>query len=528
MLTQTSLLSSVEAGLCYVSDDGKDVLCDRMPSGETWQVCLKCNRYPLDWCRKAEPVEEDRSHADDSYCSSFGQTSTASIMTENTTPQPKMVYRRKKLRRDSNFKLEPTNMQASANYPSAISSAAHLSSAEEQPAGFRVNHEIEVVKNPTTPSVLFDGVAKDSTHKNLGISSVNDSCSSSKPDMETEMDGNGECSSSSVIVMDSTREEVTEKDFCINTLRTHGLLREYSPEDNVASGEDAAITGNSCCSRSCKICDRLDSSLNMLLCDHCEDAYHPSCYNPRSKKLPIDEWFCHSCLKKRQKNLKEPSIHNELGKCRATSVKGEANPILLMLRDTAPHTTAVRVGKGFQAEVLDWSGPIKSFGVIELVLMEGYIHGVIVVLFVYLTLFGGWSWPSDAYLGKALSGVYFSHISVLSCFQHHFVVSCSEEDALPEPFEINPSDFNRLLEENTQSPTKLSAIGNWIQCQAVIDRANGTICGKWRRAPFFEVQTDVWECFCAIHWDPSHADCAAPQELETEQVLKQLKYVEVG
>jgi len=31
------------------------------------------------------------------------------------------------------------------------------------------------------------------------------------------------------------------------------------------------------------------------------------------------------------------------------------------------------------------------------------------------------------------------------------------------------------------------------------------------RAPFFEVQTDVWECFCAIHWDPSHADCAVPQ-----------------
>ncbi|CAJ1972949.1 unnamed protein product [Sphenostylis stenocarpa] len=450
----------VEAGLCYVSDDGKDVLCDRMPSGETWQVCLKCNRYPLDWCRKAEPVEEDSRNADDPYSSKFGRTSTASIMTENTTPKPKMVYRRKKLRKDSNFKLEP-NMQASANYPSVISSAAHLSS-EEQPAGFQVNHEIEVVKDPTMPSVLFDGVAKDRTHKNLGISSVNDSCSSSKPDMETEMDENGECSSSSVIVMDSTKEEVTEKDFCINILRSHGLLREYAPEDNVASGEDAVITGNSCCSRSCKICDHLDSSLNMLLCDHCEDAYHPSCYNPRSKKLPIDEWFCHSCLKKRQKILKEPNIHNELGKCRATSVKAESNSILLMLRNTGPYTTSVRVGKGFQAEVPDWSGPIES-----------------------------------------------------------------DEDALPEPLEINPSDFNRLLEENTRSLSKLSAIGNWIQCQAVIDRSNGTICGKWRRAPFFEVQTDVWECFCAIHWDPSHADCAVPQELETDQVLKQLKYVEV-
>ncbi|WVZ19023.1 hypothetical protein V8G54_006345 [Vigna mungo] len=41
------------------------------------------------------------------------------------------------------------------------------------------------------------------------------------------------------------------------------------------------------------------------------------------------------------------------------------------------------------------------------------------------------------------------------------------------------------------------------------------------------VQTNAWECFCAIHWDPSHADCAVPQELETDQVLKQLKYVEV-
>ncbi|XP_027905356.1 uncharacterized protein LOC114164793 isoform X1 [Vigna unguiculata] len=461
MLIQTSLLSSVEAGLCYVSDDGKDVLCDRMPSGETWQVCLECNRYPLDWCTKAELVEADRRKADDPYRSSLGQTSTASIMTENTTPKPKMVYRRKKLRKDSNFKLEPTNMLASANYPPVVSSAAHLSSAEEQPASVRVNHEM-VDKNPTTPSVLCDGVTKDNIHKNLGISNINGSCSPSKAGMETEMNGNGECSISSVIVMDSIREEVTTKDFCINTLRTHGLLREYPPEDNGASGKDVVITGNNCCSRSCKICDRLDSSLNMLLCDHCEDAYHPSCYNPRSKKLPIDEWFCHSCLKKRQKNIKEPSIHNELGKCRATSIKGESNPIFLMLRDTKPYTSSVRVGKGFQAEVLDWSGLIKS-----------------------------------------------------------------DEDTLPEPFEINPSDFNRLLEENTRSPAKLSAIGNWIQCQTVIDRTNGTICGKWRRAPFFEVQTNAWECFCAIHWDPSHADCAVPQELETDQVLKQLKYVEV-
>ncbi|TXG57757.1 hypothetical protein EZV62_015586 [Acer yangbiense] len=30
-------------------------------------------------------------------------------------------------------------------------------------------------------------------------------------------------------------------------------------------------------------------------------------------------------------------------------------------------------------------------------------------------------------------------------------------------------------------------------------------------APLFEVQTDDWECFCSVHWDPTHADCAVPQ-----------------
>lgn len=378
MLIQSSLLSSVEAGLCHASDDGKDVLCDRMPRGETWQVCLKCNKYPLDWCRKAQPMEEDRRNANDPYSSnclsSLGGPSPASIMTENTAPN--MVYRRKKLRKGSTaplLKLGPTNVQTSANCPSVISSILHLSSGEDQAAGCQVKPGIEMVKDSTVPTVLCDGVAKDKMQKILGIDSVNDSCSTSKSNMElvsdsidTEMDETGECSSSSVTVMDVTREELTVKDFCINILRTHGLLGGDSLADNVAYMEDAVTTGNSCCSRSCKTCGHLDHSSNMLLCDHCEDAYHPSCYNPRLKKLPIDEWFCHSCLKKRQKILKEtiirsPGIHSEMGKCRSAPVKAELNPILLMLRDTEPYTTSVRVGKGFQVEVLEWSGPIQRY-----------------------------------------------------------------------------------------------------------------------------------------------------------------------
>ncbi|XP_004500707.1 uncharacterized protein [Cicer arietinum] len=479
MLIQSSVLSSVEAGLCYVSDDGKDFLCDRMPSGESLQVCLKCNKYHVDWCRKAEPMEEDRRNADDPYSSNFlrssGQPSTASIMTESTAPNL-MVYRRKKLRKGiaSLFKLGPTDVQTSANFPSVISSSLHLSSGEDQTAGFQVKHQGEMVKDPSMPSVFLDRVAKYTTKKNLGIDSVNGSCSSSKSNMvlvsdslETEMDETGECSSSSVIVMDITKENLTEKDFCINILRSYGLLRGDTLTDNVVSVEDAVTTSNNCCSRSCKICGHLDSSLNMLLCDSCEDSYHPSCYNRRLKKLPIDEWFCHSCHDKRQKILmetfiKSPGINSEMGKCRTTSITAEMNPILLMLRDTEPYMTGVRVGKGFQAEVLDWSGPVKS-----------------------------------------------------------------DEYDIPGPLEITPSEFYRLQEENTRNPTRLSSIGNWLQCQEVIDRTSRTICGKWRRAPLFEVQTDEWECFCAVHWDPSHADCAVPQEVETDQVLKQLKYIEM-
>ncbi|RYR48953.1 hypothetical protein Ahy_A07g035097 isoform B [Arachis hypogaea] len=427
----------IEAGSCYVTDDGKDILCDRMPSGQTWQAYMKCSNYPLNWCGKAEQTKEDRRNADNpcnSNClSGLGQPSTASIMTDNTAPN--MVYRRKKLRKGLNAPL--------SNCRSVISSSVRLSSAEDRPGSFQVKDDSEMIRNPVVSSVLFDGVVKDNIQKSLGIDSVNDSCSSSKSNMElvsdsveTEIDEPGECSSSSAIVVDVTREAKTEKDSCMNILRSYGLRGDCFA-DNAASLETVVTAGNICCSRLCKTCGRLDSSLNMLLCDHCEDAYHPTCYNPRFKKLPTDEWFCHSCLTKSHKILREtiiksPGIHNELGKCRTVSVKAELNPILLMLRETEPYTTKVRVGKGFQAE-----------------------------------------------------------------------------------------------EENQRNPTRLSSIGNWLQCQEIINRANGTVCGKWRRAPLFEVQADDWECFCGIHWDPYHADCAVPQELETDQVLKQLKYIEM-
>ncbi|KAI9111238.1 hypothetical protein K1719_017849 [Acacia pycnantha] len=538
MLMQSSRPSSIEAAIFHVSDKGKeDALCDWMPSAETWQVCLKCKKYPLYCCRKVEAMQEqedrrnddvpchrkfeaeqeDRRNDEVPYCtkveaiqehedgrnddvlccrnveamqevedrnnedvpcssnciSSLGRPSTASSVTRNTVPN--LVYKRKRKSSTSPLlKIGPMSVPASANCPSFISPCADRSSLEHQPASSQIEQDIEMVKDPVSPIVLCETAIDNSRPKNLGIDSINDSCSTSKSIMEivsnskeTGVDDTGECSSSSVLVMDGPREDLSARDLCIEVLRSHGLLGGGSYADTVASQEQATASGDSFSSRSCKICGNSDGSLNMLICDHCEEAYHPSCIIPRMKKLPIDEWFCHSCIKKKQKILREkiikssPTINSEMELCRSSSVNGGLNPILLMLNDSEPSTTGVRVGKGFQAEVPEWSGPIGS------------------------------------------------------------------DHACAELLEIGSSEFSSFQETNLKRSIRSSPICNWLQCQEVVDRAKGTICGKWRRAPIFEVQTDKWECFCAIHWDPANADCAAPQESETDQILKQLKHVEL-
>jgi hypothetical protein len=58
-----------------------------------------------------------------------------------------------------------------------------------------------------------------------------------------------------------------------------------------------------------------------------------------------------------------------MGRCRDASSTGESNPIALMLRDTEPYTGGVRVGKGFQVDIPDWSGPIIKYVVLLILLI---------------------------------------------------------------------------------------------------------------------------------------------------------------
>ncbi|KAF3452739.1 hypothetical protein FNV43_RR03172 [Rhamnella rubrinervis] len=501
MLIQSFLPSPIEAALFCVSDHGKqDLLCDSMRGTEIAQMCSKCNDQSYDGCRKIGLLTEEERNADSSFSLSFPsspQLSTVSAMSESYLHN--LVYKRRKVRGNTAFILsEKLPVQEitrrSGDCVSVVSSGAPLVATRGQNLGPHVEHEIQVAQAPvlspplgnSEPHVpksefvygysvgeaLGNKAPKCSGQRILEVDSVNDSCSSSKSNMEhvlssmkNEMDETGVCSSSSATVKEDMQEHLSEKDFCISFLRSHGLLEGVCQTRIYASDENVDTSyANKCC-RSCKICGHSETTIDMLICDHCEEAFHLSCCNPRVKQIPIGEWFCHSCLKKRYKILKETVNRRSphiTGGVKNVSSGGESNSIMLMLRDTEPYTTGVRVGKGLQAEVPDWSGPINR-----------------------------------------------------------------DADDIGESLEKDPSENISLHDWNSNKPSKPSSIGNWLQCREVVDGVNGTICGKWRRAPLFETQTDKWECFCSFLWDPTHADCAVPQELETEEVLKQLKYIEM-
>ncbi|XP_074354136.1 uncharacterized protein LOC141693048 isoform X2 [Apium graveolens] len=211
-----------------------------------------------------------------------------------------------------------------------------------------------------------------------------------------------------------------------------------------------------------QVCDQSE----MLICDQCEEAFHTSCCNPPVKNIPRTQRFCHSCLKKRSEALKEISREpvkkkSVASRNRNATSKCASSFISRLLDENKPYTSNVRVGPEFQAEIPDYCGPVAN----EIV-----------------------------NIGK--------------------------------PLEIHPSVGASSQEGNLRKNIHIS-ICNWLQCRQVMYGLNvaGAVCGKWRRAPLYERQTNTWECSDSILWDPSHADCAVPQELSTKQIQKDLKYI---
>lgn len=269
-----------------------------------------------------------------------------------------------------------------------------------------------------------------------------------------------ECSSSNIGPTESITEHISPRDLCIAILMKDGLINES--RTRMAHKEE--FTDNDANPLlACNNCGCLEHSLKMLICDSCEAGFHLSCCIPCIKELPTDEWYCAPCLCKKPKSLYGKLSEGRINPSRNTNTRPHGmSHIEYMLKDAEPYVTGVRLGRDFQAEVPEWSGPSSS------------------------------------------SDVYFD-----------------------EPCAIDSAELTtfNLCKMSNQSH---SSIGNWIQCRETLnpgDSDKQVVCGKWRRAPLYVVQSDNWDCFCCLLWDPVHADCAVPQELKTSEVLKQLKFV---
>ncbi|KAL3533251.1 hypothetical protein ACH5RR_006772 [Cinchona calisaya] len=497
MLIQSLIPGTIEGAISFVSHIGtQSFSCDQIPGSEICQDCPHFDQHLQGGFRKSVSISDGSCSLDIPSISL--QISSCTTMSGSSAPM--CVYNRRKHQRTSHAiaAQQSVNTKPGDGSYSSISSDApsgatkvRTVSVEAETEGARspcllpveCNKDDLVSKSGSSNGCLVgeepcsEEALRYDPRRVLNVCGIDDSCSSSKLNLDvvaasfkTETDDTGECSSSCVLLSDRSLNSMSAKDICISVLRSQGIIEKPSALLQHAAAAAAAADANAnCCSRKCKVCNSSETTLNMLICDNCEDAFHVPCCHPRIKKIPIDEWFCYSCLKKKRKILKEKSasnslsIGNESSLCRNTTSEGELGPIESILKDMEPSKFPVRIGHEFQAEIPDWPHPIID-----------------------------------------------------------------EVDSMIEPEEMIQSEYLSL--HNSNKTPQLSSIGNWVQCQEVIEGTlednDGTVCGKWRRAPLFEVQTDDWECFRAVLWDPAHADCAVPQELPTDEVLRQLKYIE--
>ncbi|KAK4396705.1 hypothetical protein Sango_1507100 [Sesamum angolense] len=354
-----------------------------MPGTNNPENCSILHQYHLDGC---DELHSDGRKRDDDLCSlnwtrKFSQLSASSTMSQDAAPT--FVYRRRRQHRSSvSMCLVQTSAGAkpSDDSHSAISSAAPLVAAQERIVSFFERAKEAVAASFNRCSAGEEALVSD-VDRVINACCANDNCSSSKSNLalssvslKIDMDDVGECSSSGALSAEKVPDEMSERDICISMIRNQGLV------DRVGSGQERDSSENTCIrndiyySQPCKICEHLDSTSNMLICDNCLDAFHMSCCNPCIKRIPVGEWLCTSCSKKRHKILKEKSISitSEIGNGNSAS-EGELGSIEFMFTDTEPYMSNVRIGDEFQADVPDWSSPTYKY-VLSVIFM--YSNGV--------------------------------------------------------------------------------------------------------------------------------------------------------
>lgn len=316
-----------------------------------------------------------------------------------------------------------------------------------------------------------------------------------------EICGSGACASYCMDATEVAEEKDPEREWCISILKESNLLA-YLSSDNAAAMEHPGVVGDGKCNKKCKVCRTLEDSTSTLICDMCEESFHMSCCNPKIISIPTkDNWYCTPCRKKRKRPVIKYSIEsreNEYGRKFRTGVldKGVHDKVAnekggdilwRMLQDDGAYTTQVRIGSEYQADVPLWTGKVTDS-------------------------------VESPFMGEP--------------------ISVEEKTLEQELAEHNMENGIGPKDWRAEKFLSFGAKENWLQCQAVLyyegelcpdgrKAKQDIICGKWRRAPSSQVQNDSWDCSCAVVWDPVHADCAVPQEMETEDILKLLKASEM-
>eukprot|EP00249_Psilotum_nudum_P009012 c21652_g1_i1 orf=331-2223(+) len=296
----------------------------------------------------------------------------------------------------------------------------------------------------------------------------------------------------------SREEEAIEFEQCVSLLRKYGVLKspEYYLSQNLPSSALLpGLVGDKLFSKTCKICGNLEDAKNTLICDECQEAFHMSCCNPRVSLKYFekeDDWYCSLCRKQKKKTALKFSM--EVLPSQGNTVfipKVSPSGALDSFRNVFPmgshYTSKVRLGPAHQVDVPPWTGRVKEN-------LNTFIAG---------------------------------------CFGTEIPLTRDEKVAEQDQIRRAHEDRGRLLHWLSAKSLPQGLKENWLQCHCIVKKGirdlngqkvtNDVICGKWRRVPLGLEQKESWECFCAIFWDPSHADCAVPQELATEDIVKRMQ-----
>jgi hypothetical protein len=173
--------------------------------------------------------------------------------------------------------------------------------------------------------------------------------------VSTEKKDVAECSSSNISLTEPIIELDSPRDMCIAILKKGlktGSRTRLTTEELTDSDANPLLA--------CNTCGGVEHLLKMLMCDSCEAAFHLSCCISAIGELPADEWFCKTCSLMKPKGL--------YGKLSEGKVKPSGNTnrrpqgmshIEFMLKDTEQYVSGARIGRDFQADVPEWSGPIS-------------------------------------------------------------------------------------------------------------------------------------------------------------------------